>query len=283
MEADKLYQTLEKDFITPEMSDEWAEQMGSVRDFLSDNFKKRSMGLVCDNSTKINLVYTAVFPTDEVMQRILDTGETDVLLFVHHPSIWDITKAPQVFQQMNRGLLEQFKERRISIYNLHVPLDNSGEYSTNTTLASALGIKPEKDFAPYFGALCGVIGSTDCKTAKELSKKFDKAVGHKTIFYPYGNEKIDNGKVAVIAGGGNDVEMLEEISKAGVNTFVTGITALNDHSRKAHDYSKQHRINVLGGTHYSTEAFACRAMCKYFEKLGLICEFIEGKPGLEDL
>jgi putative NIF3 family GTP cyclohydrolase 1 type 2 len=283
MEAKKLYQRLEKDFIKPGLSDEWAEDMDEVKDFLSENFKRRSMGLVCDNSQEINRVYTAVFPTNEIMQKILDSGETDALLFVHHPSIWDITKAPQVFQQMSRELLTQFKERRISIYNLHVPLDNFGEYSTSTTLAKALGIKPEIDFAPYFGALCGIIGRTDSKNVAELSKKFDKAVEHKTSLYSYGDKLITGGRVAVIAGGGNDIKMLEEIAKNEVNTFITGITALNSHSQKAHDFAKAHKINVLGGTHYSTEAFACKAMCKYFEKLGLDCEFIQGKPGLEDL
>jgi hypothetical protein len=39
----------------------------------------------------------------------------------------------------------------------------------------------------------------------------------------------------------------------------------------------------LGGTHYSTEKFACMAMTKYFEKLGLPSEFIEDAPGLADL
>ena len=47
MKATQLYKQLEKDFITPEMSDEWAQYMDSVADFLSDNFTKRSMGLVC--------------------------------------------------------------------------------------------------------------------------------------------------------------------------------------------------------------------------------------------
>ena len=46
MKVTQLYQHLEKDFITPEMSDEWAQYMDSVADFLSENFKKRSMGLV---------------------------------------------------------------------------------------------------------------------------------------------------------------------------------------------------------------------------------------------
>lgn len=158
MKATQLYKYLDKDFINPEMSDEWAEYMNSVANFLSENFKKKSMGLVCDFATEINKIYTAVFPSQNVMQKTLDDGAQDAMLFVHHPSIWNIRKAPEVFQQMDNRLLQQFRDRRISIYNLHVPLDNYGEYSTSVTLAKALGVKPEKPFAPYFGSLCGVFG-----------------------------------------------------------------------------------------------------------------------------
>ena len=283
MNAKKLYAVLEKDFILPGLTDDWARYMQEVEDFLSDNFKQRSMGLVCDNTEKIERVYTAVFPTREVMQFILDQKVGDALLFVHHPSIWDITKAPKVFQQMPRDLLKQFRKKRISIYNLHVPLDNFGEYSTSKTLADALGIKVEKPFAPYFGALAGVVGKTDCKTVDELKSRFEKAVGHEVSLYAYGSSKIKNQLVAVVAGGGNSVDILKELIQNKVNTFVTGISALNEHSKPAHDYAKQNKINLLGGAHYSTERFACQAMCKYFEKLGLKCEFIPGKPGLEDM
>jgi putative NIF3 family GTP cyclohydrolase 1 type 2 len=283
MEAKKLYEQLEKDFIKSGLSDEWAKYMGEVEDFLSDNFKKRSMGLVCDFAEKVDRVYSAVFPSKEVMQRILDENVQDAMLFVHHPSIWDIRKAPEVFQQMDRDLLQKFKDRRISIYNLHVPLDNFSEYSTSSTLAEALGINPEKSFAPYFGSMCGVFGKTDIATVQDLRKRFQKAVGHEVSLYNYGENEIKDRTVAVIAGGGNDADMLEEIAKAGVNTFVTGITVKNDHSKKEHDFAEKHRINVLGGTHYSTERFACEKMCKYFEKLGLPCEFISGEPVLEDM
>jgi hypothetical protein len=41
---------------------------------------------------------------------------------------------------------------------------------------------------------------------------------------------------------------------------------------------------LLGGTHYSTEKFACQAMCDYFGKIGIIStEFILDTPMLEDL
>ena len=282
MKATQLYQYLEKDFITPEMSDEWAQYMDSVADFLSENFKKRSMGLVCDFATEINKVYTAVFPSREVMQRILDDGTQDAMLFIHHPSIWDIRKAPEVFQQMNRDLLQQFKDRRISIYNLHVPLDNFGEYSTSVTLAKALGIKPEKSFAPYFGALAGVFGKTDSTTIQDLRKRFQEAVEHEVSLYNYGDNEIKNRTVAVVAGSGLD-ETIEEIAQNNVNILITGISVKNDHSKKAHEFAEKHRINILGGTHYSTERFACISMVDYFKKIGLPSEFIEDKPVMEDM
>ena len=283
MKAIQLYQHLEKDFITPEMSDKWAQHMDSVDDFLSENFKKRSMGLVCDFITEINKVYTSVFPSRKVMQRILDDGTQDAMLFVHHPSIWDIRKAPEVFQQMDRELLQQFKDRRISIYNLHVPLDNFGEYSTSVTLAKALGIKPGKPFAPYFGSLCGVFGKTTLATVQDLKRRFQDVLGHEVSLYNYGDNEIKNRTVSIVAGGGNEVNILEDIVKAGVNAFITGITAKNDYSQKAHKFAEKYRINILGGTHYSTEKFACISMVDYFKKIGLPSEFIEDNPVMEDM
>jgi putative NIF3 family GTP cyclohydrolase 1 type 2 len=281
MKATKLCQHLEKDFITSEMSDDWAQHMDSVSDFLSENFKKRSMGLVCDFATEINKVYTAVFPSIDVMQKILNDRAQDAILFVHHPSIWDIRKGPEVFQQMDRILLRQFKDRRISIYNLHVPLDNFGEYSTSVSLANALGIKPRKPFAPYFGALAGVFGKTDLATIQELRKVFEKSVGHEVGLYNYGDLNIKDGIIAVVAGGGLD-ETIEEIAQNKVNTFITGISVKNEYSRMAHDFAEKHKINILGGTHYSTEKFSCMRMCEYFSKFGLPSEFIEDKPVMED-
>ncbi len=282
MDAGKIYEKLEKDFIKPGLSDEWFDKMGVIKEFITPKYKKCSMGLVCDFAQEINKVYTAVFPSDEVMKFVLSKKETNVMLLVHHPMIWDMTQT-EIFHNMSKVLLQKFKERKITIYNLHVPLDNFGEYSTSGTLAKALGIKLEKPFAPYFGSLAGVFGKTDCKTVEALKDIFERAVGHRVKLLKYGTSTIRNGSVALIAGGGNDVNMLKEIAEADVNTFVTGITIENAHSQKAHEYAKKHKINILGGTHYSTEKFACIALCDYFEKLGLPCEFIDDKPSMEDL
>jgi len=286
MKASKLYRQLEKDFIKPSLRDDWTERMRPIFGFIAKNFKKRSIGLVCDNTEEISKVYTAIFPTKKVMQTILDRNESDAMLFVHHPAIWNITKAPNVFQPMDKKLLKEFKKERIAIYNLHVPLDNYSQYSTSVNLAKALGIKSLRAFAPYFGGLAGVYGETKLKTVKDLIRKIEETVHHKVKLYPYGSNEIKNGKIALIAGGGNIPEEISNITKAGTNVFITGVSRLSKNykpSVKAHSLLKEFKINLIGATHYSTEKFACMAMCQYFKKLGLLSEFIEGKPDLEDI
>lgn len=284
MKATDLFEQLELDFMKPGLSDDWVQYMGSVASFLTESYKQRSMGLVCDFTDEIKKVYTAVFPSDKVLRTILSDGDSEnAMLFVHHPETWDITKAPDIFTNMNLELLQNFKNRRISIFNFHVPLDNFGEYSTSVSLANMFGLQDLKPFAPYRGALCGVTGQTDIATAKDLKLKYEQIVGHKASLYNYGQDEIKNQTVAVVAGGGNSPDIIQEAINLGVNTFVTGISAKNSHSAPAHELAAQNQINVLGGTHYSSEKFACMAMTKYFEKLGLATEFIEDEPILADL
>ncbi|HAK43994.1 MAG TPA: hypothetical protein DCM59_16520 [Clostridium sp.] len=282
MRAIELYNHLERDFIFNGLSDDWARFMGEVENYLSINFKVRSMGLVCDFADEINKVYTAVFPTEEIMKKIIDNGVTDTMLFLHHPSIWDIRRA-KPFYQMNKALLEKFKQNRISIYNLHVPLDNFSEYSTSKTLADALDIEIEKPFKEYCGSLSGVIGKTKCKTVEELHSKFSEVLGHDTELYLYGDNHIGNGKVAIVAGGGNNKDTVYEMIENNVNVLITGISVNNESYSEVHELEQKSCINVLGGTHYSTEKFACQKMCDYFEKLGITSTFIEGKPVYEDM
>lgn len=71
-----------------------------------------------------------------------------------------------------------------------------------------------------------------------------------------------------------------------INTFITGITAINDDyqpSVDAHQNAQKFKINIIGGTHYSTEKFACLKMREYFERYGLACEFIDEEPCFDDM
>jgi putative NIF3 family GTP cyclohydrolase 1 type 2 len=140
-----------------------------------------------------------------------------------------------------------------------------------------------RPFFEYFGSLAAVYGKTTITTISEMRDKFSDTVDHLVSIYPYGSEVIKNGIVAVAAGGGNIAELHERIAKDGVNLLITGVTVDAPFTRKGHDMAREKRISMLGGTHYSTEKFACQAMCDYFKKLGLPAEFIEGSPSMLDL
>lgn len=285
MNAKELYQKLEIDFELDKCRDDW-DNIDFDKEFVTENFRKSYIGILADNTEEINKVYTAVFPSEKVMQEILKRNEQNILLFTHHPVDWKIREGQSPFVNLNRDLLQKFKENKISIYTLHTPLDRNGEYSTSINFAKALDIAKTGEFAEYFGFLSGVIGKTDCKNISEMAKKFKEAVGHDVKIWNYGTDEITDNKVVVVGGGGNDPEILSEVAKLGINTFLTGVTYPNkdyEPSLQAHKVAKENKINMIGGTHYSTEKFACIKMTEYFEKLGIQSEFLQDNPDMGDL
>ena len=284
MRATDLYNQLEKDFVKAGITENWFDYMQDQDDYICCNFRERSMGLLYDFTEEIGKVYTAVFPSDKVLQGILDDKASHAMLFVHHPLTWDLDKNPnQVFYPVRMDLLEKLKENHISVFNFHYPLDHFGKYATSKTLAEALGVAIEQPFAECNGAMCGVIGTIDCKDIHELNDIYAKAVGHETKLYQYGTETIKNNRVGVCAGGGNDLDVVEEIIRHGINVLISGLSVKNAYSVEAHRLEKEHGINLLGGTHYSSEKFACIAICDYFRGLGLRSEFIHDVPCFADL
>lgn len=284
MEARELYGRLKSDFIKEGITDyDWASRMPDLNKYLYDDFKQSGMGLMCDFTDEIEKVYTTVFLSDRVLSKVLSDGITNAMIFSHHPTDWDLEHHNGNFAAAEKYIAE-LKDRNISIYVLHHPLDNYGEYSTCKTLADRINLKIDHPAFLYCGAYCGVIGTMDfIKSIGELHEHYTRAMGHKTSLYQYGNENIKGERIAVCPGGGNDPFVINEMLHNDIRILITGVTIVNDYSKEAHKLEQENRINVLGGTHYSTEKFAVIKMCRYFENLGLPSEFIEDKPCLHDL
>ena len=137
MNTKELYQKLEIDFELGKCRDEW-DNIDFDAEFVTENFRKRYIGILADNTEEINKVYTAVFPSEKVMEEVLKRNEQNILLFTHHPVDWKIKSGQSPFVNLNRSLLQKFKENKISIYTLHTPLDRNGEYSTSVNFAKNL-------------------------------------------------------------------------------------------------------------------------------------------------
>jgi putative NIF3 family GTP cyclohydrolase 1 type 2 len=281
MLAKDLYSKLDHDFDLVNLKDDWARML--FDEFITENFRARYMGLVVDHAQTIEHVFSAVFPSDPVLSKILDSGRSNALLFVHHPSTWDIRPAPKCFTNMNRSLLSRLRDRNVSIYNLHVPLDKNGPFSTSMTLARALSISPTGEFAEYFGVNVGILGKTQHLTCQSFADDAASVLGHRVQLYNYGDPSIHDGRVGLIGGGGFDVPYVKQLSRMGINTLLTGITAKIPFTQPAHELAQHEKINIIGATHYSTEKFACIEMCRYFRALGLTAEFIDDEPVLEDM
>jgi len=284
MRALELYKKLNSDFIKDGIKDvDWANRMPDLDKYLFSEFKQNGgMGLMCDFTDKIEKVYTTVFLSEKVLLNILNDNVTNAMLFSHHPTNWDL-KEHNGNYAAEEEYIKKLKERNISIYVLHHPLDNFGKYSTCGTLADNLKIKVEKPAFLYFGAMCGIIGTTHCNTISELHDHYSQVVGHKTSLYQYGDENITGERIAICPGGGNAMFVIDEVMQNNIKILITGVTIVNDYSRETHEFEKANRINVLGGTHYSTEKYAPMEMCKYFNELGLPSKFIDDEPDLIDL
>jgi len=283
MLAKDLYAQIDRDFLYPELRDDYTDYMTDMEVDITQSFRTRSMGLLFDFAEEVHKVYTAVFLSENVLKRVLTLAKKEKkgsMLLLHHPLDWSYKDGKLAWFPIDVKWLEKCRKAQIAIYIMHSPLDNYGKYSTGRTFAEVVGITAVEPFVEYLGGMVGIIGRTRCKTIQELSDVFCSAVGHAPQIYPYGSEIIRDGMVAVMPGGGQDMNIAPNVSARGINTLIVGVS---NKTLSNHSFEQTKGINLIGGTRYSTEKFACINICNYFRKLGVPAGFIEDNPTLEDM
>jgi putative NIF3 family GTP cyclohydrolase 1 type 2 len=284
MNTKELYKKIGRDFEIEKYKDDWS--FVEFNEYINPDFKERYIGVMLNNTAEIEKVYTSTFPDTAVLDNILGRNETDILLFCHHAMGYDPTLEGFPFYNIPAGYLKKLKERRISFYVMHIPLDINGTYSTSVNLAKELQLQITGDFCEYLGCKVGVICESLFTKLEDFALHVRNIIGHEIKIRQHGNEIIDDKTVGVAAGGGCIDFVAQELAALGINTFLTGCTRpipTFEPNMEFHRIAKENRINLVGATHYSTEKFACMAMEKYFTKLGIEAEFIEGTPCMEDL
>ena len=108
MKAKKLYKSLEDQFELDKFErEEWG--FSDEDDYITESFKEKGMGVVLDNTEEIQKVYTAVFPSEHVLDQLLASGERDILLFTHHAVIWDTSTGGFPFRKIPSEYLEKLR------------------------------------------------------------------------------------------------------------------------------------------------------------------------------
>lgn len=250
-------------------------------DTVTDVFPKK--GIQFHNTDKIWKVYTATFANPTVIDEVVSRGEKNIMLFTHHPTP-PKKSLTQKYAILEEEYIKKLEENEITLFSYHIPLDIYGPYAPSYTLGKALGANVYDSFYPQDGADIGALCVCGLTKASELAERLEKLLGHEIRYYNYGDDELQGGKFGILAGGASNTHIYEWLRDHGINTFVTGVTApVVEWTQNNHANAKKFGVNIISGTHCSTEKFAPMAMCEFFRNLGVESEFIDEEPNFGDL
>lgn len=241
------------------------------------------VGLQVHNTDSIRQVYTATFVGDEVIRQLQERDASECMLFTHHPvpQRANPSDKPPAIPEEHWQIL---KERRITLFSYHIPLDRNGPYSPGNRLAQALGAEVWGSFYEQNQVTMGVLCTVPYQSPEELRAALEKTLGNDVALYDYGPETLPGGRLAIMAGGAKNHQIYQELREMGVHAFLTGVTNPQvPWVAENHTQARANGIHLFGGTHCATEKFAPMAMTQFFTQLGLPAEFLPETPHLNEL
>src|SRR3989344_369065 len=212
--------------------------------FESD-FNQRFNGLMIRGSEDVSEVFCSVFPTEEVLNKFIEGSQEGDLLFLHHPIDLQCGD-PRNQQKLGAGFtaispktIDEIRSKKLSIYSCHAPMDCTQDIGTNAAIVKSLNAKVISEFLPYGNGNAGRICKIEPLSTDELIKKL--LVIFEIPYVDFAGKKIEMiNKIAIVAGGGDDIEIMQEIKKAGVQAYITG----EIHSYHSSDWGKQNTVKV---------------------------------------
>ncbi len=250
------------------------------------DFCQRTNGLMLRSGNTAKEVYCAAFPSPDILESVLAMASEEALLFVHHP--FDMEVAGVGFLPIPPEALAQLEARGISVYACHAPMDCHDEIGTNASIVEAFGVQVEQAFAEYGHGFAGRIGSI-------APTELDELVSRGRAVFGVDRVEIGGGKpatirrVAIVAGGGDDPELLEEAERRGAQAYITGewYTRTLPVAQEEKEwveankaaclaYAHESGMALLGFSHAASEYLVMkRQMVSYFEAKGVRATSLE--------
>lgn len=246
-----------------------------IAEFLDDILKTSQIpdssynGLQVDSNSDITSIYGGVDATLEFFKK--STNPNNALFIVHHGIYWQ-NSDPRTIS----GNYEKIKfllEHNSSLYASHLPLDVNKDLGHNASILRFLGVKDEsfEPFGLYHNIQIGYCGELEEPVPIEkVSLKLSEIAGKNLFVFPFGRKKIK--KIGVVSGGGAFAGF-EAIQK-GIDLFITGEA---DHA--LYTLSQDFKLSVIFATHYGTETFGVKNLCKLLnQKFSINFTFIDFEP-----
>lgn len=246
-------------------------ERGAFLRFLRPEYVQGSWnGLMLENTSlekNIERVYLLVYPNQEVLDTIIarevERGAPGALIFCYQPIAYHEDKAE--FQIISTAQLEALKEHYISIYTCHAPLDCHTEVSTAGALADALGLEEQARFGEHYGGLGCIHGHIHATSYENLATRLAEISELPYLRYDQLRHNGRSVEHIAIAPGGIHTPFMDEASRLGVDTFITGHWwlygssgfAANSRERMS-EYIANTKMNLIGTTRYSNALVVMR-------------------------
>ncbi|HET7044728.1 MAG TPA: Nif3-like dinuclear metal center hexameric protein [Gaiellaceae bacterium] len=287
MRLDDVRQALDDEFRVDLVSqDDWGEIFANVypdpywHDYVEPGYETRWNGLMVRGGAEVERVVTCVFPGDGVIADL----EPRTLLFSEHPVDFADRSG---FLPLARSSFEALREKECSFYHVHAPLDQHPRISPSRLLAEGLGLEALEEYLPIDEGLPGgaaILGTSEL-SLEGLVARLRVFLGDDVPVHVVQRGHGHAGRVAVVAGGGADPEILRESLERGCDTFVSGnagtyceLELVREVNRAFRRAAEEANVSVVDATHYGTERPPQLAMLDWFRRRGLPARFAENGP-----
>lgn len=278
MDILELTGKLDNEFDIPNHSEDlvaWAVT-DENRSYINPNFLDKKTALFTKFSDTINKVFTVVFITDGIVNKI--SKEQNCLIITHHH--FDYYEDERGILAIRPAMLQKLKDNKISIYVAHAPLDTHKKYGTSISLANLCNVSVEKLFFDYFGAPTALIGKIEKTTFENFSSFVQEKLERPTLTKIKHKDFVE--KIAVIGGGGDEPDILQTAYDEGCDTILTGtiehrwaVPFIQEGNKKFHILNDKLKLNLIGGTHYGTERPAMIDLLGLIKSYNIDCEYCE--------
>lgn len=256
------------------------------RDVFEPDFVQRFNGLMIRGAAGVGKIWCIAFPADEVLDQIVERAQPGDVIFSHHPI--DM-KCGDPRGAMGRGFIPippdkigMLQEKDLSFYSCHIPLDIHPELSPSDAIVRVIGGRVSGHFLPYGTGYAGRLCEIPPATLQDLI-----GICQRALSLPYvdlqGNtarERIT--RVAVVAGGGGNVEFYQEADRLEAECLLAGEVT----SKVDNDYGRSRQVEIarylpttnlaaIGLSHAGSEFLVMQELAPYFEReLGVPAEAV---------
>ena len=251
-----------------------------------EDFIKLFNGLMIKGAPETNRVFLAVFPTDHVLEQFIDQSSEGDLLFMHHPIVMECGDPQgrwgEGFIPIKDAYIRLMKEKKLSCYTCHVPLDYHPDLGTSLAIVKELNAKVVDGMLPgsvnnqNLVLICDIQKIGSDKLIERLKKIFD---------LPYvdfeGQAVEEISKIAIVAGCGDKVQWMQESEEKGVQAYISGEIHChidNDYGRYRYDqikaYALKSSMSLIGVSHSASEYLVKKTFIKEWFEVNMEVETV---------